>query len=81
MKHHAQCWILTIEHSGSQGALGVLTVCGDGTGLVPESYESSGSLSTIFQELECVLDATMNGFEHVANGGVPGQGRLPLQYP
>lgn len=71
MKHAAQAWVLTVEASGDQGALGVLTVCGDGTSLEPESYEFGGSLRSIFRELETVLDATMCTFWDVAEGLIP----------
>lgn len=77
MKSSAQCWILTIERHHSGAALGVLTVCGDGTNGEPLSYESVGSLSSIFQELECVLDATMYTFEGIAEGRLS-EGQLPL---
>lgn len=76
MKHAAQAWILTVEVSGDQGALGVLTVCGDGTSLEPESYESVGSLRTIFQELQTVLDATMCTFRAIAEERLPAQVHL-----
>lgn len=77
MKHFAQAWILTIEVPGRGAALGVLTVCGDGTSLEPESYESVGSLSSIFQELQTVQDATMCTFLDIAEGLVP-PGQLHL---
>lgn len=77
MRHSAQCWILTIEHTDGQGAIGLLTVCGDGTGTAPESYASSGSLSVIFEELGLALDATMSTFRATAEReGVSGQLRL-----
>lgn len=74
MKFAAQCWILTVEQSDRGEALGVLTVCGDGTAGEPQSYESSGSLSNIFRELECALDATMSVFQAIADKQIsPGQ--------
>ena len=77
MRHSAQCWILTIEHTEGQGALGLLTVCGDSTDSVAESYTSSGSLSAIFEELGLALDATMSTFRATAEReGVKGQLRL-----
>lgn len=68
MEPFAQAWVLTIEYVAPGEVFGLLTICGDTTSQEPESYGSSGSSKTVFEELGSVLDATMWSFLAIADG-------------